>query len=288
MRSRSRVVLGAAVAAVAVAVVGPGVAGAAVPGGGLSFSPSSHNAFSYGSVSVGQSSSQVFTLTQNGFASSGKLAISLRGSRAYAITANSCTGVAGLAPGATCQVTVSYTPRNAGRPDRALLWVSTQSWFWWHGWHSWNRMVRPLFLSGSGKTSGSTGGTGSGGGGTVGGTGPASLTLLPATQTSAGVWSFNFGQVKTLGQVFTITNVGGAATAPLTLSNFSDDGGFSITADLCSNQVLAPGQFCTFIETWTANADPVCDGAGTPDSDTATVTDANQAYIEADLSATCA
>lgn len=280
MRSRTRVVLGATLAAAVAVAAGPGVAGAAVPSAGLTFAPSTHSWFAYGTVNVGSSATQVFTLTQNGVGSSNKLSIGLRGSRAFAITADTCTG-ASLQRGQTCQVTVGYTPRTAGRGDRALLTVSTQRWFWWHGWHVWNRPSRPLFLTGQGA------GPSSGSGGGLGSSGPAALTLAPGTATSAGVWSYDYGQSRTAGTVFTVTNTGGTATLPLTLAGFSDGGGFTISNDLCSGVALGAGQSCTFTESWSANSDPICDGIGTPDSIVATVTDANQAYIEADLSAVC-
>jgi hypothetical protein len=148
-------------------------------------------------------------------------------------------------------------------------------------------MSRPLFLNGTGASSstGTSGGSGSTGG--LGSSGPASLTLSPGTQTSPGVWSYNFGEIATVSALFTITNTGGTATAPLVLSNFDDGAGFGVTSDHCTNTVLGAGQSCTFTETWMSAADPLCDGRGNPDSDTATVTDANQAYIEADLTAVC-
>lgn len=82
----------------------------------LSWSPAS---FDFGSVTVGDSGTHSFTLTNSGDGTSGALTSSLTGSNALSIGNDTCTG-ATLAPGGTCSVTVAYVPTQGGTDSGTL------------------------------------------------------------------------------------------------------------------------------------------------------------------------
>lgn len=86
----------------------------------LSFSASPSPA--YGSVAVGQSSAQTFTLNNSGGSSTAALKITLTGASAFTIPAGGdlCSAVA-LGPKKTCTVTVLYTPTAGAASDSATL-----------------------------------------------------------------------------------------------------------------------------------------------------------------------
>ena len=99
--------------AVATMALGSGSADAGVPAA-LSWSPTtSSNSFDYGNVVIGNGPTQTFTLRNSGLLPTGRLSVSLTGSSAFAITADSCTGK-NLAYKKTCTVTVRYTPDATG------------------------------------------------------------------------------------------------------------------------------------------------------------------------------
>lgn len=117
-------------AAVATMALGTGTAHAGTTAAGVpaavSWSPTtSSNSFDYGSVPVGTAPAQTFTLRNRGLLPAGPLSVSLTGSSAFAITANSCThAILGL--NRTCSVTIRYTPDTASE-DVATL--SSRGWF---------------------------------------------------------------------------------------------------------------------------------------------------------------
>ena len=74
----------------------------------LAWSPTQYD---FGSVPVGQTPSQTFTLRNTGGRSSGTIMVSLAGSAVFSTTANGCTGKA-LGPNKSCSVTVRYAPIN--------------------------------------------------------------------------------------------------------------------------------------------------------------------------------
>ena len=112
----------AVVAGAAVVLLGPavGVVGAAA-GPVLSWSPTtSSGTYNYGTVAVGQTVSQVFTLKNSGSRAIGALTVSLTGSGAFSKTKDACAGVK-LGPGTSCSVTVAYAPVGSGQSDSGTL-----------------------------------------------------------------------------------------------------------------------------------------------------------------------
>jgi virginiamycin B lyase len=102
-----------------IAVLGAsGVLAAPLPS--LSWSPTTTpGTFDYGTVVIGDTASQAFTLTNSGGSSSAALAISLSGSSVFSIIADGCSGSA-LGPRSSCTVMVSYAPV-AAEHDTATL-----------------------------------------------------------------------------------------------------------------------------------------------------------------------
>lgn len=82
----------------------------------LSFSPASYD---FGAVEVGATPTQTFALTNSGDGTSESLTSSLSGSSAMSIAGDECSGTE-LAPGAACEITVSYAPAQ-GETDSATL-----------------------------------------------------------------------------------------------------------------------------------------------------------------------
>lgn len=117
MRQWFRVLAVLAVGGVALAAPTRAEAGTAPS---LSFSASPSPA--YGSVAVGQSSEQTFTLNNSGGSSTAALKITLTGASAFTIPAGGdlCSALA-LGPKKTCTVTVRYTPTAGGASDSATL-----------------------------------------------------------------------------------------------------------------------------------------------------------------------
>src|SRR5215471_860019 len=97
---------GAAGAAGAEAGVG-GEAGNVVPPAALALGPATKD---FGLVPTGNGASQIFTVTNTGSVSTGTITAALSGadSTNFLVTANTCTG--NLGPGATCNLTVNFSP----------------------------------------------------------------------------------------------------------------------------------------------------------------------------------
>ncbi|MGA7416444.1 MAG: choice-of-anchor D domain-containing protein, partial [Acidimicrobiales bacterium] len=104
------VALGLGVGAVGL-VAGAGAAGA-MNTPALAFTPSSH---SFGSVTLQQTASQSFILSNTGRLGSSalKLALSGSGASAYTITNDTCSATS-LGPNKSCTVTVVFAPTAAG------------------------------------------------------------------------------------------------------------------------------------------------------------------------------
>lgn len=281
LRSRLRICAGLSVVLVA-GLIGPAAAGASVARG-LTFTPPAPDAFDFGSVAAGQTSSQVFTLTSGRWDRfTGRLKISLSGSAAFSVTSDGCTGKFLTPWHPACQVTVQYAPAAGGQNDVATLSAAGMRWSWWHRWHR-HGLNTGVTLTGT-STGASTGGTG--------GTGPASLQVTPGTltSTSAGTnfYSYDFGQINTLAKTFTVKNAGGTASLPLALNGWAE-GGYTLSNDSCSGQALAPNASCTFTETWSANSDPMCDAVGTPVGLDPAIGSADESttYVQMALAAKC-
>jgi len=110
MRPWTRTLSTLAVASVALALTAPANAGSAPV---LRFLPSPTPAF--GSVAVGQSLDQTFTLKNTGGSGSAAVKVTLTPTTAFTIPVGGdrCSTIS-LGPGKTCTVTVRYTPAAAG------------------------------------------------------------------------------------------------------------------------------------------------------------------------------
>jgi hypothetical protein len=272
----------------------PTAAGAATNDWGATFTPQTSGAFNFGSVAVGKTSSQVFTLTAGRWNWwSGRLTTAVSGSSAFTVSSDGCSGGFLAWRHRTCQVTVTYKPSASGASDTATLSASSTRWFWHHGWQRRPWLESSITLNGTSSGVSTTGGGGGGGGG--GGTtssGPANLQLSPGTLTaSAGgtnSYSYDFGKVRTATTNFTVTNTGGTTSLELVLDGWSS-GGYAVSNDTCSGDTLAAGASCTFSETWTSNNDPMCDAKGTVVAITPSVYTGYPfvTYVDANVSAAC-
>jgi hypothetical protein len=114
----------ASAALVAAGVVGLGLlvpsAGQAARLPATAFSPSSYD---YGTIDSGTTASKTFTLRNSGGSATGALSVSLMGSSAFSVTADTCTARS-LGPRKSCSVTVQYAPTIAGASDSATLRAS--------------------------------------------------------------------------------------------------------------------------------------------------------------------
>jgi hypothetical protein len=81
------------------------------------FSPLSYD---YGTIDAGTTTSKTFTLTNSGGSATGAQSVSLTGSSAFSVTADTCTARS-LGPRKSCSVTVQYAPTTAGASDSATL-----------------------------------------------------------------------------------------------------------------------------------------------------------------------
>jgi hypothetical protein len=107
-------------------LLAPAAVGAKTSAPSLAWSPTtSAGTFDYGTVTVGDTPSQAFTLKNSGGVGSSALAVSLTGSSAFTVTANACTAVS-LGPKKTCGVTVQYSPSAAGATDTATLTATSK------------------------------------------------------------------------------------------------------------------------------------------------------------------
>ena len=86
----------------------------------LSWSPSTSGGFDFGTVGVGDSHSQTFTLTNSGGSASADLTISLSGPTTFTVTSDGCTGTS-LGPRKSCTVTIRYAPTASGVSDPVTL-----------------------------------------------------------------------------------------------------------------------------------------------------------------------
>jgi hypothetical protein len=104
------------------AVVGLLVPAAGRAGGppAIAFTPSTNGGFDYGTVVVGQTASQTFTLTNSGGSATASLTVALTGSAAFTKTADGCDGRS-LGPNKSCSLTVAYSAIAAGQTDTATL-----------------------------------------------------------------------------------------------------------------------------------------------------------------------
>jgi hypothetical protein len=165
---------------------------------------------SFGSVAVGATGQQTFTVSNGGDLSSGTPAVTLVGADpAFMITTNGCT--AAITGGKSCSVTVQFAPTTAGAKTGMLTVTATPG------------GTASAALSGAGLS-------------------PAVLSLTPAT--------FDGGTVDVGSQsapvTFVVTNTGMAASGVVALANTGSGAtSFAITSDTCTGLQLAAGASCT-------------------------------------------
>jgi hypothetical protein len=105
------------------AVTGMLLAATAGQAGGppsIAWSPSTSGGFDFGTVAVGHTASQTFTLTNTGGSASAALTVTLSGPATFSIAEDNCTGTS-LGPRKSCDVTVEYAPTTSGPSGAATL-----------------------------------------------------------------------------------------------------------------------------------------------------------------------
>ena len=85
----------------------------------LTWAPETSGAYDYGTVTVGQPVSQLFTLTNNGGSASAALTISLSGSPSFTVISDGCSATS-LGPRKSCGVVVQFAPTNSGQVTATL------------------------------------------------------------------------------------------------------------------------------------------------------------------------
>ena len=85
----------------------------------LSWTPETNGVYDYGTVPVGQTVSQVFTLTNNGGSASAALTISISGSPMFTVTSDACSATS-LGPGKSCGVVVQFDATSSGQLTATL------------------------------------------------------------------------------------------------------------------------------------------------------------------------
>ncbi len=197
------------------------VSGTGLTQGALTATPASA---SFADTLVGQSTpTQTITVSNSGGSATGNLTTMLlgAGAGAFAITANTCTGMA-LAPTTSCTVTVRFSPMSAGNLAAQLEVAGTPG------------GVIATSLSGRGLA-------------------PARLTLAPSTR------DFGTVVVGAMGpsQVFTVSNDGEVPSgAPSAALSGAQPGDFVVSDSTCTG-ALAPGASCAL----TVRFDPAAGGA---------------------------
>lgn len=180
--------------------------GAAAAAAALSATPGT---LSFGSITVGSSSSgQTVTLRNTGGAAASGVSLANSNAAEFVVSANTCGAT--LAAGATCTLSVAYTPGGTGT-DNATLTFSH---------------------SGGSPATVSMSGTGT----------QAASPNLAATPPLAAFGNVTVGQTSAA-VAFTINNTGGAAATGLSLAN-SNTAEFPVSGNTCG-ATLAAGASCT-------------------------------------------
>jgi hypothetical protein len=85
----------------------------------LTWAPETNGAYDYGTVPVGQTVSQLFTLTNNGGSASAALTVSISGSPMFTVTSDACSATS-LGPGRSCGVVVQFDATSSGQLTATL------------------------------------------------------------------------------------------------------------------------------------------------------------------------
>ena len=174
----------------------------------LLVSPGTQN---FGDVITGNSSTQVFTLTNAGGVASGVPSASLGGAdmAMFSVSSNTCT--TGLAPAASCMIGVRFQPSSTGAKVGTLNISATPG------------GSALAMLSGNGIP-------------------PSALTFTPANLDLGSQLQNTSGTAMRL----TVTNTGGAASGAVTVALAGTAAGeFAITAQTCNGMTLAAAATCT-------------------------------------------
>ena len=176
----------------------------------LSVSPTPHG---FGTWATGTTSgAQTFTVANSGTGPATALTISLTGADTgqFTISNDTCAGQT-LAPSASCTVDAAFAPTSTGVKSASLQ--ATEAF----------GLTAAASLSGTGAT-------------------PATLAISPSPH-AFGTWA----TATTSGtQTFTVTNTGGVPSGTVTAGlTGADPGQFTVSADTCTGQTLAPSASCT-------------------------------------------
>ena len=203
--------------------------------------------FDFGSVSVGNTPTETFTLTNTGHMSSGTITVTESGSAAFIITANGCAGKA-LGAGKSCNVTVEYGPINTNGDTGTL---------------SANGEVGSASLS-------------------LFGNGGPNVVLSPGqfVGTNAGTKDYIYNE--SFPQMFTVSNTGTSTSETL---NVELTGQFVVLADHCTGNTLAANGSCSFDVVFPPPSG--CGASGTPVTGLINVVGTSRTYINLQLEATC-
>jgi virginiamycin B lyase len=85
----------------------------------LSWTPETNGVYDYGTVPVGQTVSQLFTLTNHGGSASAALTVSISGSPMFTVTSDACSATS-LGPGKSCGVVVQFDATSSGQLTATL------------------------------------------------------------------------------------------------------------------------------------------------------------------------
>ena len=190
--------------------VAASVNGLALSDAQLVLNPTSQN---FGTVVTGSSSSDVtLTLINIGGVTTGAIQQTLAGTNAgsFTVVSSACAN-AQLAPGTSCQAVVRFSPTATGVATATLSFAGTPG------------GSQTVNLTGTGVVGG----------------------LLVIAPTTRSFGNLTVGQTSAT-QSFTITNTGGVASGTIsTTLTGQDPSQFSVTANGCLGQTLAPGGMCT-------------------------------------------
>ena len=204
--------------------------------------------FDFGSVSVGNTPTETFTLTNTGHMSSGTITVTESGSAAFIITANGCAGKA-LGGGKSCNVTVEYGPINT---------------------------------NGDTGTLSANGEVGSASLGLFGNGGP-NVVLSPGqfVGTTGGTKDYIYNNPFFFAQTLTVSNTGTSTSETLMVEL---TGQFMVFVDGCTGNTLAANGSCSFEVAFPPSG---CGASGTPVTGLINVVGTSRTYINLQLEATC-
>ena len=176
--------------------------------------------FDFGQVVPPATAKQTFTLFNVGERSSGRIAVTLSGSPAFAISKDRCTDKA-LRPNKSCEVIVEYEPSTTNADAGTLTATAKKA---------------STFEN-------------------VYGNGTADLTLSPGafleTVNGTNFYDASGAFVSGFPEIFTVSNRGTGISEVLTTTAGGSDPEFAVSEESCRQHQLAPGDNCAFSLTFT-------------------------------------